>query len=678
MVRLKKDDAFGYVLERVNPYGEQPERRNFERSWFISTALFAGQPHLVELDGTLRAPVNMDRNRELHSANLILPKVERSVAKLLQLRADMGVAPNTGHPADRHAAKIAEKVWEHLKLQTGYRAKLTATLLDAAIMGSGFMKITWNPVKGRASRVYWRSKDDHSPDPAAFMDHRVRREKERQDLFEDTFPGDVDIENPSPFQIFPDPAAKSDGIAACRWLCQIHAVPVSDIEDRWGIPAESIPRDESYRGGEIYEETISNLVSASVPASGYGHQPQSTKGHRARVIEFFERPNRKNKWEGRYILIAGETVIRSERNPYVASGSPIPFVKIDWFTLRGRFWGLGLVEQLREPQRAYNRSRSTQREFEKNQGHAPIIVQKGTGIKTVNLSNHPGVIIEAPSPQSAPTFGHVPQMPEYIARNSDRARQEMDDISAQSDPTSGRTPGQMRSGAAMRQYMADNNLILTPISENVLAGTAEAGTMCLQLWSLFADDARTVRVIGRSGEYDIEAFRGSDLRSHTQIQLFGQPGQALEAEQVKEDLYSFLETGVINPNHPQRGEEDRDLILSTFNFHTVDEIYQAKLQQQGHEESELKEIMRPGSIYDPAVYPWYDAAIRGRVIERFMNSQDFRGMAEEAQERVVRRWEQFGQMRAQDMQAQLQFQQLAQGGAAPKGTASQPRKTASA
>jgi hypothetical protein len=624
---------------------------------------YAGTQWAVWGELGLRPPRSMDPNQRRYKENLILPKVTRAVAKLSQINGEFRVAPKSSDRKDRHAAKIGDLIFAHLRQTTKFQAKRRRALTWAAICGSGYLKVTWDPDKGDALRIYHRSRGDKQPTIAPYYDDELRRQKDEAGEFRDLYEGDISVEVVSPFQLHWDPIAKDEGLDGCKWVAQVSACLVEDVKNRYGVQVEA---SETDRGAEYYERQIAFLADGL--GAGAATMAKSEIGKRVRVIEYFERPSKSNRMEGRYILVAGDHVIRSGRNPYAATGSPLPFVKVDWFPMPGRFTGLSLVDQLRGPQREHNEARAHAISFRAANGHAPTFLAKGAGVKPVQMAGIHGAIYEYNSAYPPPVFGSVPQLPPYIFELANQAQRAMNEISAQSDPANGKLPGQIRGAPGIQMMQADNNAILTPTSESMLEAVAEAGTQMLQLAGLFYDTPRVVQVIGKGGEFDVESFMGADLRGHYQLKIYGQPGSLETAESYQAKVMEMTQMGILNVADPN----DRTLALKALNFGTESEIVNSKLRQESAAERALARMIEDPMFF-PQAMPWHDPAVYTRVLEDYMNSQEFDQVDDLAKQKISQVWQAYSQIIQQKMQAQMAMMEASKGQPSMPGVASQPK-----
>lgn len=563
------------------------------------------------------------------------------------------------------------RVFAHLKQVTKFHSKKRRALLDAALCGSGFLQITFDPLAGVPSRTWFKG-NGRTPDMEAEFDRTLQQQAEQKGHFIDRSAGELRVDVVSPFQLYWDPNARSGGFDDSDWVARISYVPIERLEDRFGTEW-NFQGDDHERGAALYEENIANLASGLQGQLGIGQQAKSQVGTRGRLVEFWEKPLGRNNGEGRYMVLAGKQVVINGSNPYAASGNPLPFVKYDWFPFEGRFIGLSLAEQLRPSQKAYNRARSHALEFQKTYGYAPVFLNKGGSIKAVNLNSMPGLVYEYEGQQGVtPSFGPMPHLPEYIANNATIAAQEMDEISAQASPTKSGYPAGVRSGAAIGMIQADNNAVMTPISHAMLETDAEAGTMMLQVAGLWYDTPRVARVLGDTGDFDPEVFMGTDLRGHYDLQVHGAPAPVQSREAYKQTLLDTIQVGALQP---QTNRRHRALVMRAMQFETAQEILDTETRQETSEARILDKMIRD-TFYNPTVMPFQDPQLRIPIIEHTLNSREFENLPQEIQDKLMKRWDTFKNVLAKQMQEMLEAQQaMSSGGgvAQPKGQVSQTR-----
>lgn len=664
--RLSTAEAQQYVQHYVDISGDAPERRSLERLWFVNKAYYMGAQYIVLDDGRLRIPRRRGKNRELFQANKILPKVIKALAKLTSNNVDFVVAPKSGDFEDVLAADTAMRVWESIRQGTKFRQKMRRATLEAALCGTGWLKVTFDPLKGTPERIY--TNPDGSANLQPEFDPALKQKFEQEGNFVDDYPGEIEVSVPSTFNVYWDPNARSGGVEDCAWMAQVNYTPIEDLIDAYGDLG--FQGDDYERGAQLYEENIANLASGLQGYNGLGTHAKSQLGSRARVIEFWERPLPRNNMKGRYILMAGNVMVRNEANPYAASGNPLPFVKVDWFPVEGRFIGLSLVEQLRPSQKAYNRSRSHSIEYQKTYGYAPVFLPKNSAIKAVNLTAVPGQVFEYDVTGGAtPQFGQTPRLPDYVLQNAQVAAAEMDEISGQASPAKNAMPSGVRSGAAIQLVQADNNSMLTPVNHANLEAVEDAGTMCLQLAGLYYDRPRVAQIMGDGGDIETIKFMGTDLRGHYQLKMRSEPTPLESRESYKQTLLDAVTARAISP---ETNPADRQMVMRALRFNDSQGMVDMVTRQQVDEERIIMRMVRE-DMYLPKPMPFHDPETRLPVLEHFLNGPQFESLDGMTQQKFMLRYQDFRNQLAEREAAQMQAMQAMQGAPGPKGQPSPPK-----
>lgn len=657
----EKESPVDFIKRRVEPDGAQAERRAFEQQWWASIAVYSGIKFVAD-GNSVRPSLNLLQQKQEYNANLVLPKVLRFLAKLQSINPRIVVLPNSGSWEDMQAAKLSEQAIEHAQQVSSWEDARDQALLWAVIAGFGIVKVCFDPHRGTANRIY-REKNGQ-PNPMIRFSSELRSMYDRAGLFVDVYPGEVTSHAVEPWQFWWDPNGRSGGINSCQWVATVIARPVDEIWTETGVRVE--PDSNTLRGAEQYREAFAFMASGQTGIIPNVLRPRM--GDCAREIELFHVPSNRYP-KGRRTRLVGAKVIDDGDNPYVACGMPLPFVKYDAFPCVGRFPGLSLVDQLRNPQRAYNESRGHAMNMQRTAGHAPIFLEKGAGITPARFPGVPGVVLEVPAGSRPPTFGQPPQMPPYIGQNAEWASREMGEISAQTDPAQAKVPGQLRSGSAIQAVQADSNLILTPTVKSMFKADTIAATMMLQLIGMFYEEQRVITVLGPGGEIDPKYLKGSDLRQHYRVKILAQPGDLESAESRVAQLMDAAQLKILNPENP----EHQILLLKGLRFHTSDEFVNAILQQENSEQRAMARMVEHPEVEEP-VYPWYDPMIRAKVLERRLNSREWELYPPQVQAVFMQRWGHYTQLIAERVAAQLEAQAQANGTPAEKGQASQPSR----
>ncbi len=457
-------DDIAMLEERVPTWDRQSSRVIFEQTWIKNLAYFAGKQHFA-LIGNQLVEIPADEHEIRYKANYIKPAVLRSVSKLLNMNGRFACAPQNGSPRSREIARTSDAVFDHQRTVTDYVEQKTMAYLWAANCGTAFIRNLWDPSKGDPDRFYWQSKDDKRVKPVIDMsaDERVRKDREME--FDDLSPGEVTCEASSPFQIYPDRACR-DRLANARHITQAGWVSRDIVAEAFNVDIDDVPLADASAAATRYEEALAYMTTGSTGGAADMFIPTFEFENRTWLRQYWERPSRKYP-KGRYVAAAGELVLRSTDNPYIGDKSGalhLPFVKIDWIPMPGRFWGLALVDDLTSPQFRHNESRARMFEFERIHGRVITFVPKGSGVPPGELTLRNGGVYEFNAQMGAIQFSPAPQLPKEVAENAMICKSEIADLSAGGDVDGAKMPAQLRSGEAVQQMLAEKDIILSVTS----------------------------------------------------------------------------------------------------------------------------------------------------------------------------------------------------------------------
>lgn len=669
---MKELEALEIVRAAVPRRGDSQARLAIEQSWIRNLFYFGGKQHFA-IVGSQVVEVPPIENEIRYKANLVKPAVLRAVTKMMALQGRFGVVPSSPSMHDRDVARISESVFRHQMNATGYQREKMYALLWAANCGTAFMRNTWDPRKGDIERYYWWSKGDKSVRPIETIPPEERQALDQDGAYDDLRTGDVSCETVSPFQMHPDPMSKGK-LEHCRWIAQVQWLPREFVAEALGVEEREISEDENTAASERWEDALA-LMSSGLQ----GHyltfstdERNNRRNRRAWVCQYWERPSRKAK-RGRYIVVAGTRAFVVRDNPYAADSTGalhLPFTKLDWISMPGRFWGLGLVDDLISPQYRYNESRSRMAEFENLAARPVTVVPKNCGIAPSGLEIKQYAVYEYNPAGGKPEFITPPQIPAEVMANAQTAQGEIRVLSAQSEIDGAKLPGQLRSGLALNAIQKERDIVLDLTGFSVLEADRDVGRQFLALARLFYDNKRLVAMRGSNGEWAIKSFVAADLRND--IRILGEPGEFETSEQSQSRLLEFLQVGALQPaTNPQHAQ----LVLKALRYHTAEEIITDFAQHEERQEEEIRRMLANAKAYLDRPYPvmpFEDDEAHMRVLERLFNNLDeWERIDPETQSVLATHWEMHNRSKMQKLAQQLSMMQAAKGAPEPKGAASQ-------
>jgi hypothetical protein len=158
-----------------------------------------------------------------------------------------------------------------------------------------------------------------------------------------------------------------------------------------------------------------------------------------------------------------------------------------------------------------------------------------------------------PPPEPVPGL----QMPSQVENLLVGLREQILDISGQSEVARGRVPSGVRSGVAVAYLQEEDDTKIAPTVENMEEAIAMMGSLTLERFSQFYHVERILRFYRRDGVFDVRKFKGADLKNNTDV--ICQAGSAMPRSKAAKQQFvlELLSLGI--KNDPKWAEEALEL-----------------------------------------------------------------------------------------------------------------------
>lgn len=678
MTDSRESELLQLIEKRVGVHERRTERLVQEQEWLTRWAYWKGKQDFSIQNGRMWGPdpaqINdFDVN---YQVNFVRARTDVAVAKIMGVNASFAARPPGNRAEDRRRSEVSNKVFDHIRAQTDFEKHRLTAQQWAFICGSGILSIRWNPLIGEPERFYFDDGRAKVVVPDAMLTQEQRDSKEQLGLYQDTFPGDLDVAVCSPFGFFQDTAARDKGIPGCHWVAERHFADIDRIAERFNVDPADIHPVEDDGGLTNYEEAIAFMSSGT----GYGVmdfvRPEEKRGKRTLYIEMWQRPDSKNK-KGLRLCYAGGKLLNAGKtdNPYVFDKSGwahLPYVKVDHKPSPGQFWGASGVEDMIRPQFYLNKVRSSIIAFVDVHGQPATYVGENSNIDTDSMTSQTGRIYKISENSAVGVkVGPVPQMPAEVLQIMPLLKGDLDSVASQSEIDGGKLPGQLRSGSALKQVNDERFAGLSiPALESVRA-MRDAGRIFLAIGQRYYTEPRLLKYQGDDEQWVVESFKGSDLVND--IVVVGDVDISSDANSSSQEMMDMVSAGVFNP---QFDKETRVQIASGLNLKSSSEFVAHLLQAKKAAERAIQEMKRDPLKYGDQGYPvlpWQDHETEIGVLVEFMYSPEFMTLDPGTQALITKYWHDHQQMLQQEQLQQLQMVEATKGAAATPGQASQPR-----
>jgi hypothetical protein len=109
------------------------------------------------------------------------------------------------------------------------------------------------------------------------------------------------------------------------------------------------------------------------------------------------------------------------------------------------------------------------------------------------------------------------QMPQQVENLLAGLREQILEISGQSEVTRGQVPAGARSGVAVAYMQEEDDTKIAPTIANLEDAIGYMGSLCLERYSQFYSFERIIRFYRRDGVFDVRKFKGADLKNNTDV-----------------------------------------------------------------------------------------------------------------------------------------------------------------
>ena len=665
-------DVLAMLDKRLPRRGETVERLGLERKW-LSNILYCYDKHYFTFAGYSPVEVKRGQNEIRSQTNYVKPAISRAVVKVLNIKGRFAAIPDGDTLEAREQARLGEIIFQHLRTATCYDREKTLMTFWAALCGSGFLKNVYDPLLGDTERFYHTNDGNKSVIRGNLLPADEKARKDVAGEFDEIPNGEISCEATSPFQMHEDPISKGK-IEHCRFIFQQQWLPTEWIAERFNVDEKDLTIESNLTSANRLDQAVSMLSSGLTGFQPMTGGDERTRFKLSRLVQMWERPSRKNP-KGRYVVVGGERGLIDEHNPYVGDNTAvchIPFTKMDWMPVMGRFFGSALADSLTPLQYRYNESRSRTAEFENIYGRPIMILPKGAGLSKVNMEIKTGGVYEANTNAGTPTFFPQPALPPDVMQNSQTIAGEMRYISSQSDVDGSKMPGQIRSGAGLNALQRDRDLVLDLTIASSLEADRMSGCQQLTLAKMFYTTERIAYLRGPGGQWSSKRFKSGDFSN--KIRIIGEPGEYQTSDQYKQELQDMVTTGMLQP---ATNPEDRQVIAKAIKFQSAEEIVVDLIQHEERQEQEIRDMMKAPQKFRDGVYPvlpYEDDQAHQRVLERLFNSDEFQDLDELTRSVLSAHWQAHDNQKMQKLAQQMQMMEASKGAPGQTGVASQPRR----
>lgn len=525
-------------------------RAVLEPVWQMNMAYFANEQWLAWNGNRLYRP-EVPRNRILVTDNRITPAIRKEIARMTKQQPVFTVTPNTADEQDTNAAELGETVMRDLYKRLKLAATVGTALRWSRVCCAGFLKVFWDSTVGESTEVLVSQANGNiiqNPQTGAPLRPGDMPEMQQMPgvVVRVVSQGEICVEARSPFQMFPDPLVEN--FQDAEWLVEESVKSPDYVQRRYGV---TLQPDTAAAPGF-------NGIGTGMMAMGRARYMG------VRVREYWCKPN-PNSPGGKRVVWALQTtknrtttgqILYEDDQPFDCQ----PYIMFSAVPVPGRLWPMSVVELLRGPQTELNKVESQIAENRSRVGNPTLLASKQAvrdPQKFVQSANQPGGVLfydDVGSPNAKPDILPAPPLPDYVIQTITNILGSIEDISGQHEVSSAQVPPGVTAASAINLLQEADDTMLGPDMADFEQQLGYLGSKMLSLVARYYTDARTIRVAGDNGSWQIFDFRGAMLRDNTHVEV--QAGSAFpQSKAAKQAWIQDLLTFLVQSGNPPQGRE---------------------------------------------------------------------------------------------------------------------------
>lgn len=442
--------------------------------------------------------------------NKILPAVQNRLARLCKNPPAYDVMPESTSTEDKEAARLAlqtlEGMWRKLTLDK----KRIFLYMWVQQCGHAWLKTSWDTQAG-----------------ALMPDH---------DESGNAYEGDIRIDVVSPFEIFPDPMAKTDDDVLDSWLVMAKVRKLDYFKAHYPEKGHLVKEEDAWLLSAQYEQRINSLNSRGPSSSGL---QETMKNSAIEMIKYEARS--KDYPMGRMIACANGIKLDDKELPV----GEIPFRKFDDTIIGGKFYSETPVTHARPIQDQYNETIRRRAEWTRKLLSGKYKAARGSGLAAEAMNDESGEVVyfdTIPGSPNGPEPIEVPMMPEWAYTEENNLNLMLNEIFGLSDVSKGILPSSSIPAIGMQLLTEQDDTRIGVITEQHEHAWAGIGSLILKYVEKFYVTPRKLKLAGPDMAYTVKEITGSQIRGNTDVRVIRGstvPGSKTLARQDIINTYSL-------------------------------------------------------------------------------------------------------------------------------------------
>jgi hypothetical protein len=479
-------------------------RANYDKNWLSDYKFFRGQQWETQRPSYRHSEV----------INMVFQAIQSSVPMITDTRPKFQFLPQ--EPSDIKFAEIINQVCENDWTRNNWLYRLTESVYDAAFYGVGFGYVGHDP-------------------------------KAKKGL------GDICYESIDPFYVFPDPNSHDVNVKS-KSLVYAEPVDVDVIKSEYPELGKFVKADlDDLAGGD--KTDVENYYKLRLPidqtkslreSGGNVDMFLSNKALKKIAYVFTDETEeiegvsddgitpvfeKRLKYpNGRKIVIAGGVLL--DDGPMQNEDGKIPYSRLTNYILPREFYGISDIEQLKGPQRIFNKLISFAMDVLTLMGNPIWIVDSNSDVDTDNLINKAGLVVEKNAGSEVRREEGV-QLQPYVLQLIDRMRDWFDGLSGQTDVSRGANPSGVTAAGAIATLQEAAQTRVRLKARNLDAHLQDLGQMWLSNTLQYRTAPEIIRISGNQEAARFFQFHVESVKDELGQDMLNERGEPMRRAVVR-------------------------------------------------------------------------------------------------------------------------------------------------
>lgn len=502
-----------HVKSKVDEIRASANRIAMEGIWMTNAAYIVGYDGVAfnsmtrQLQPINRASSYLKKNR-IH-VNKILPTLQNRLARLCKNPPRYEVMPNSSSVDDKEAARFSKQtliaMWDKLSIDE----RRIALYMWIQTAGHAYVKVLWDISKG--------------------------------ELMGDEYEGDVGLEICSPFEIFPNPMAKTWEDVQNTWLVQCKVRTLDYFKQHYPEKGALVKEEEAWLLSIQYEHRINSLNSRGPSQGGMQYQMKNS------AIEMVKYEARSKEYpNGRMIVVANGVLLEDKELPC----GEIPFAKFDDIIVAGKYYSEAITTHLRPVQDQFNEVVRRRSEWTRKILAGKYMAARGSGLAQETMNDESGEIVYYDIVPNAPAgiqAIQIPMIPQWAYQEEDRLDKMFNDISGISEVSRGTMPSASIPAIGMQLLTEQDDTRIGVITEQHEHAWARVGSLILKYIEKYYIMPRKLKMAGQSLQYTVKEVSGDMIKGNTDVKVVRGSTKPGSKTLQNQEILNRFDRGLLGP-----------------------------------------------------------------------------------------------------------------------------------